>query len=88
MVSITVVCRRSCHLLAQDHANETELAQALAKALDVQSEADFYENLSRCTDDLQRKEALWSKGMIDAEIERCLPDYPGPSVVEEPKERS
>ena len=34
-----------------DHANEAELAQALAKTLDVRSEADFYENLLRCNSD-------------------------------------
>ncbi len=64
--------------LHKDHANEAELAQALAKALDVRSEADFYENLLRCTDDRQRKEKLLSKGIADAEIDRCLREYSGP----------
>lgn len=63
--------------LHKDHANETELAQALAKLLDVRSEADFYENLLRCTDDRQRKEKLLSKGIADAEVERCLRNYAG-----------
>jgi len=58
-----------------DHANEAELAQALAKALDVRSEADFYENLLRCNNDDQRKEKLLSKGIADAEVERCLREY-------------
>lgn len=58
-----------------DHANEAELAQALAKALDVRSEADFYENLLRCENDDQRKMKLLSKGMLDAEVDRCLREY-------------
>jgi len=61
--------------LHEDFANEAELALALAKALDVRSEADFYENLLRCSDDLQRKEKLLSKGIADAEIDRCLREY-------------
>jgi hypothetical protein len=69
--------------LHKDHANEAGLAQALAKALDVRSEADFYENLLRCTDDRQRKEKLLSKGIADAEIERCLREYSGPPADEE-----
>ncbi|MCX7806868.1 MAG: DUF3883 domain-containing protein, partial [Planctomycetota bacterium] len=66
--------------LHKDHANETELAQALAKALDIRSEADFYENLLRCTDDCQRKHKLLSKGIADAEIDRGLREYSGPSI--------
>jgi hypothetical protein len=69
--------------LHEDQANETELAQALAKALDVRSEADFYENLLRCTDDRQRKEKLLSKGIADTEIDRCLREYSGPPAEEE-----
>jgi len=69
--------------LHEDHANEAELAQALAKALDVRSEADFYENLLRCTDDRQREEKLLSKGIADAEIDRCLREYSAPPVEEE-----
>ena len=61
--------------LHKEHANETELAQALAKSLGVRSEADFYENLLRCSDDRQRKEKLLSKGIADAEIDRCLREY-------------
>jgi len=63
--------------LHKDHANEAELTQALAKALDVRSEADFYENLLRCTNDRQRKEKLLSKGISEAEIDRCLREYSG-----------
>ncbi|MDZ7391636.1 MAG: ATP-binding protein [candidate division KSB1 bacterium] len=66
--------------LHKDHANESELAQALAKLLDIRSEADFYENLLRCTNDSQRKEKLLSKGMADAEIDRCLREYSGQSA--------
>jgi len=69
-----------------NHANEAELAQALAKALDVRSEADFYENLLRCTDNRQRKEKLLSKGIADAEVERCLRAYSGQSAEEEQDE--
>lgn len=61
--------------LHKDHENEVGLAQALAKALDATSEADSYENLLRCTDDRQRKEKLLSKGIADAEIDRCLREY-------------
>ena len=61
--------------LREDHANEAELAQALAKALDVRSEADFYENLLRCSDGDQLKRKLLSKGIADAEVERCLREY-------------
>ncbi len=61
--------------LHKDHANEAELAQALAKALDVRSEADFYENLLRCNDASQRKQKLLSKGIADVEINRCLREY-------------
>jgi len=69
--------------LHQDHTNQTELAQALAQALDLRSEADFYENLLRCSDDRQRKEKLLSKGIADAEIDRCLREYSGDPAVEE-----
>ncbi len=69
--------------LHKDHTNETELAQALAKAVDVRSEADFYENLLRCSDDCQRKEKLLSKGIADAEIDRCLREYSIPLADEE-----
>ena len=61
--------------LHKDHQNEAELALALAKALDVRLEADFYENLLRCADDSQRKKKLLSKGIPDAEIDRCLRQY-------------
>lgn len=64
--------------LHKDHANEAELAQALAKALNVTSEADFYENLLRCTGDHERKSKLVSKGMADAEIDRYLREYSAP----------
>lgn len=69
--------------LHKDHANETELAQALAKVLDIRSEADFYENLFRCTDDRKRKEKLLSKGVVDAEIDSCLREYSRSSDEEE-----
>lgn len=72
--------------LHKDHQNEAELAMALAKALDVRSEADFYENLLRCADDRQRKEKLLSKGIVDAEIDRCLREYSGQSDQEEQDE--
>ncbi len=72
--------------LHKDHANEAELAQALAKALGVRSEADFYENLFRCTNDRQRKEKLLSKGIPEAEIDRCLREYSGSSSEVEPGE--
>lgn len=72
--------------LQADHASEAELAQALAKALDIRSEADFYENLLRCSDGLQRKEKLLSKGMADAEVDRCLREYSGPPAEEEQEE--
>ncbi len=61
-----------------DHANETELAQALARALDVRSEADFYENLLRFSDDRQRLEKLLSKGIAVDEVKRCLREYSRP----------
>ena len=73
--------------LQGDHANEAELAQALAKALDVRSEADFYENLLRCSDGLQRKQKLLSKGIADAEVERCLREYSGQPPKNEPQEK-
>lgn len=68
--------------LHKDHANQTELAQALAKALDIRSEADFYENLLRCTKDCQRKEKLLSKGIADVEIDRCRREYLRPPAEE------
>jgi len=61
--------------LHKEHVNEAELAQAMAKALDVRSEADFYENLLRCKNDDQRKEKLLTKGIADAEVKRCLREY-------------
>jgi hypothetical protein len=61
--------------LHKDHADDAELAEALAKAVDARSEADFYENLLRCNDPHQRKEKLLSKGIADAEVERCLREY-------------
>jgi len=61
--------------LHKDYSNEAELALAFSKALDARSEADFYENLLRCEDDHQRKEKLLSKGIAEAEIERCLREY-------------
>lgn len=63
--------------LLGDSANEAVLAQALAKAIDVRTEADFYENLLRCNTDEQRKEKLLSKGMVEAEVERLLREYSG-----------
>jgi hypothetical protein len=72
--------------LHEGHVNEAALAQALAKALDVRSEADFYENLLRCTSEAQRKEKLLSKGIADAEVERCLRDYSGRPPKEEQEE--
>jgi len=72
--------------LHKDRQNEAELAQALAKALDVRKEADFYENLLRCADDRQRKEKLLSKGIVDAEIDRCLREYSRQSDQEEQDE--
>jgi hypothetical protein len=72
--------------LHKDHQNEAELARALAKALDVRKEADFYENLLRCADDRQRKEKLLSEGMADAEIDKCLREYSRQSDQEEQDE--
>jgi hypothetical protein len=72
--------------LHKDHQNEAELTMALAKALDVRSEADFYENLFRCADDRQRKEKLLRKGMADAEIDRRLREYSRQSDQEEQDE--
>jgi len=60
-----------------DHANEADLALALAKMVGVPSEADFYENLLRCSNDNQRKEKLLSKGIAEAEVERGLREYSG-----------
>jgi len=74
-------------LLHRDHANESELAQAFAKAVGVRSEADFYENLLRCSDDHQRKEKLLSKGIADVEVERCLREYSGRPDVEEQEQK-
>jgi len=69
--------------LHKDHVNEAELAQALAKSLNIKSEADFYENLLRCTDNHQRKEKLLSKGIADVEIDRCLREYSKPPSEDE-----
>lgn len=73
-------------LLRRDCANETELAQALARMVDVRSEADFYENLLRCSNGRERKEKLLSKGIADAEVERCLREYSGRPGEEEQEE--
>ena len=70
-------------LLHKDHAKEAELAQALAWAVKVISEADFYENLLRCNNDDQRREKILSKGVPEAEVDRCLREYSGRSDVEE-----
>jgi len=69
--------------LHSKYANEVELAQALARAVDVRSEADFYENLLRCENDDQRKAKLLSKGLAAAEVERGLREYAGRRTVEE-----
>jgi hypothetical protein len=74
--------------LQQEHANETELAQALAKLIKIRSEADFYENLFRCTDARQRKEKLLSKDIVDAEIDRCIREYSGSPTKAEYEEDS
>ena len=71
-----------------DHMNEADLALALAKMVGVPSEADFYENLLRCKNDSQRKEKLLSKGIADAEIERCLREYSGHTDDVKPEEVS
>ena len=63
--------------LHSDHTNEAGLALALARMVGVPSEADFYENLLRCNNDNQRNEKLLSKGIAEAEIERCLREYSG-----------
>jgi len=72
--------------LGKDHANETSLAQALARALEVRSEADFYENLLRCNSGHQLKKKLLSKGMADAEVDRCIREYAGQPPDEEQEE--
>lgn len=61
--------------LHEKHINEAELSQALAEAIGAKSEADFYENLLRCGNGTQRKEKLLSKGISEAEVERCLREY-------------
>jgi hypothetical protein len=73
--------------LHKDHVNEAELAQALAKIVDVRSEADFYENLLRCNNRHQRKEKLMSKGIADAEVERCFREYLGRSDEEDQEQQ-
>ena len=70
--------------LHENHTNETELSQALAEAIGAKSEADFYENLLRCENGDQRKEKLLSKGISQAEVERCLREYSGLTEEEEP----
>jgi len=60
-----------------DHVNEADLALALAKMVGVPSEADFYENLLRCSSNNQRNEKLFSKGIAEAEVERGLREYSG-----------
>jgi hypothetical protein len=77
-------------ILQMDHANETELAQALAKAMEIRSEGDFYENLFRCNNADQRKDKLLSKGIPDAEVKRLLREYSGRPTEEEesPKEQT
>ncbi|MCX8038458.1 MAG: DUF3883 domain-containing protein, partial [Candidatus Sumerlaeia bacterium] len=72
--------------LHEDHVNEAELALALANALDVRSEADFYENLLRCNNDGKRREKLLSKNIPDAEIDRWLRKYAGKSATKEEEE--
>lgn len=62
-------------LLHQDYSSEADLAQALAIALNVPSEADFYENLLRCENESQRKEKLLIKGVPEAELEMHLREY-------------
>lgn len=62
------------------YANETELAQAVARALNVPTESDFYENLMRCSSDEQRKEKLLSKGVAGEEVERLLREYSGQAL--------
>ncbi len=70
--------------LKKDHLNEVNLAQALAKLLNKKSEADFYENLFRCSEDSQRKEKLLSKGLLVYEIDKSLGEYNGLSDEVEP----
>jgi hypothetical protein len=70
--------------LHEDHANESELAQALSVVIDVRSEADFYEVLLESGDDRRRKEKLRSKGMVDADVERRLREYSEWPVEDEP----
>jgi hypothetical protein len=72
--------------IRKDCMNEDKLALALAKALDARSEADFYENLLRCNNALERKEKLLSKEIADAEVERCLREYSDRPKEEEQEE--
>jgi len=50
----------------------TSLANALADALEVKTEADFYENLLRCDSDDARKAKLLAKGVTEQEMDRLL----------------
>ncbi len=73
------------YLLAEQ-ADITGLALALAKVIGARSEADFYENLLRCSTDEERKKKLLNKGLVEDEIERCLREYSAQISESEPVE--
>lgn len=54
----------------------TSLAGALRQAIEVTTDADFYKNLLRCTNDHDRKAKLISKGLTGEEIDRLLRLFP------------
>lgn len=63
--------------LCKADVGEPALAQALADALEVRSEADFYENLLRCKSNGERRSKLSAKGLTDADINPRLSEYSG-----------
>ena len=69
------VINKSEIFLCKADVGEPALAQALADALEVRSEADFYENLLRCKSNGERRAKLSAKGLADADINPRLSEY-------------
>jgi hypothetical protein len=79
------VVNESGIFLCEADVGEPVLAQALAEALDVRTEADFYENLLRCKDSEERKTKLLAKGLTEADIDPPVREYEeAPSVEKVP----
>ena len=71
-------------LLKEGDAGVVNLARALAAALEIRSEANFFENLLRCCDDAERRAKLRAEDIPDDQIDLYIQEFAKPTSVERP----